>query len=136
MKTQHKNLFFSNEHGDKVRVCRVMFAATVNICKDTWNEWIKSCQRNDSTEMAVPVRTQITAPDVKILRSGSVLKWQDQLAKVPSHYCRSSSSITYVDEALHSKTQMHKEYVSWCKERSMQFVQRKRFCDILESKKI
>lgn len=73
----------------------------------------------------------------KPLKSDSVNKKLNELPKVPSHYCRSSSSRIYVDDALQSYSKIHKEYLKWCEEKDLPSVQiKKKFGEILEEQKI
>ena len=72
----------------------------------------------------------------KLLKSDSVNRWLELIPKVPSHYCRASSSRVYVDSEFRSLNHMHQIYKEWCGETGSESVERKTFCEILESQKI
>ncbi|KAF2882150.1 hypothetical protein ILUMI_24031 [Ignelater luminosus] len=54
----------------------------------------------------------------------NVLEWLELLPKVPSHYCRSSSSCTCVESVFRSISHMHKVYEEWCGQKEVKAVSR------------
>lgn len=47
----------------------------------------------------------------------TVTDWLELIPRVPSHYCRASSSREYVDNSFVSKQNMHRIYKAWCEEK-------------------
>ncbi|KAL4714224.1 hypothetical protein ACJJTC_009576 [Scirpophaga incertulas] len=126
--------YLPRHDGVKVRVCRDFFLATLDIKKDSFTDWIMANKLTKKTVVVISDNTNESTR--KTLKSDSVLKWLDVIPKVPSHYCRSSSSRIYVDDSLQSLTKMHAVYSEWCQENQFPAVQRKKFCEILEIQKI
>jgi len=65
-------------------------------------------QLSNNRRTVTPVAVKKSRKDVRRL---GVIEWLDKLPKVPSHYCRSSSSKQYVDSSLRSYMNMHNIYL-------------------------
>lgn len=140
--------YLPGKDGMKLRVCRNYFLATTGLKKDLLNDWIKSFYKTkdsnnyDATEPTTEMkRKRGLSPkglrnNSKKLKSDSVNKWLEIIPKVPSHYCRASSTRVYVEQDFRSINHMHEIYKEWCQTTSTASVERKKFCEILEKERI
>lgn len=62
----------------------------------------------------------------------NVVKWLKLLPTVPSHYCRSNSSCTYVESTFRSLSHMHNVFEQSCKQNSVRSVSRTFFLVVLK----
>ncbi|GFO14238.1 7-cyano-7-deazaguanine tRNA-ribosyltransferase [Plakobranchus ocellatus] len=116
-------------NGRKVRVCQEFFCGTLDISdqrvkyfhkakKDSVNRfvkksrWGKNCKKVISANAKANVRMHI-----------------EQLPRVESHYCRSSSSKEYLDADL-SISKLYDMCVKWCEERSAEVVRKHMYTSI------
>ncbi|CAH2090933.1 unnamed protein product [Euphydryas editha] len=95
----------------KVRVCRLFFLNTLSLGEDSFKCWTKESDTinedlrfddsptldidNTSSAALVPKYTHVTQ---------KVKTWIDLIPKVPSHYCRASSSKLYVESTFRAET--------------------------------
>lgn len=140
--------YLPRDDGIKVRVCRNFFLSTTGLKKDAFTAWIQkfnqmeeNSNKEDDTEQlchepALKRRKDDASNSKKKLKSDSVNKWLQLIPKVPSHYCRASSKRVYVEPSFRSISYMHQVYKEWCKETGNTFVERKKFCEVLENEKI
>ncbi|CAG4936433.1 unnamed protein product [Parnassius apollo] len=82
---------------------------------------------NTSSAALVPKYKHVTQK-VKI--------WIDLIPKVPSHYCRASSSNLYVESTFRSEKHMHDVFVEWCREHSYRAASRPTFLRVLKQENI
>lgn len=139
VKLESHDCFLPKSNGEKVRVCQSFFLATLSIGADSFKRWVRDDNLhgniNRSTE-GISLPGKENARTKYKLRRQSVIDWLDEIPKVPSHYCRSTSQRVYVESTFRSKVHMHTVYESWCREHHHQPVSRQIFCQILEEKKI
>lgn len=129
--------YLHDKQGIKIRVCRTFFLNTLALGRDTFNRWLKeglASTIGDDTREAEPNSKKNQKN--KQMRQ-SVIEWLEIIPKVPSHYCRSSSSRVYVESTFQSKRHMHSIYEEWCKTNDKKHVAcRVTFSNIMEDKKI
>ncbi|GFN96029.1 7-cyano-7-deazaguanine tRNA-ribosyltransferase [Plakobranchus ocellatus] len=121
--------YFFHFNGRKVKVCQEFFCGTLEISdqrvkyfhkakKDSVNgfvkksRWGKNCKKVISANAKANVRMHI-----------------EQLPRVESHYCRSSSSREYLDADL-SISKLYDMYVKWCEERGAEVVRKHMYTSI------
>lgn len=130
---QKKNLghdiFLKKKDGIKVRVCRQFFLGTLDLGEDTFKRWTKPLDEKlsdddfDSADDLENIKTPVLPSPAAKKRgrkhetSPSFLpltEWIDALPKVPSHYCRASTSRVYVESTFNSRNHMYHVYSQWC----------------------
>ena len=128
-KNEMHDCFLTTADGRKVRVCKQMFLSTYGIGVDQFRRWT-------SREVQKKRKPRPTQYDES--RKKDVEDWLATLPKVPSHYCRSSTSYTYVENTFLSKSNMHKEYCRFLisQDESKKPVSRPVFVKILKKLKI
>ncbi|XP_030292040.1 uncharacterized protein LOC115592917 [Sparus aurata] len=107
--------------GRRLRVCQRMFLSTLGIKQWSFLKWIG--RRGESPEKTERVRVRIEQQD--FLKTFLL-----DLPKVPSHYCRSSSSKMYLEPVFKSISQLHTEYKRSSAERGIQPLSRKVFSNV------
>ncbi len=132
VKNEFYDCFVAREDGVKVKVCRRFFLNTLDISLSQFYRWLSSsvCDpfaQDDDQNVAN------NKPDP---RRDTAIEWIDQLPKVPSHYCRASSSKQYVDSSFQSESHMHRLYTDYAKTKQQKPLCRQLFASILESKKV
>lgn len=111
-KRQSSRKYFFRVNGTKVRVCKVMFLDTLDVCDSLVETTVSKlkfggyispdkrkgrCQKSPRTETAKEtVREHIAL-----------------IPRMPSHYSREASSREYLTEEFQSCADMHAEYVNW-----------------------
>jgi hypothetical protein len=121
-----RDCYLATETGQKVLVCRKFFLNTLCIGRNQFLSWTKEWT---DTEHKDPKYTVC-------LKKQMAADWIDALPKVPSHYCRSSSTRTYVEASFITINRMYLAYCDYAKEHSTDSICRQLFSDILEEKKI
>ncbi|CAH2986745.1 unnamed protein product [Chilo suppressalis] len=122
-------LYYLQINGKKERVCLKSFLATLAIKEWTVRYWI--CKTVDVNSD----HTNFT-PSLPTSKQDSVKSYLNLLPKLPSHYCRQSSTKQYLEPLLQSKSQLYKLYVEYASSASMPVASRKLFLDILAEQNI
>lgn len=139
--------FLSTSNGSRLKVCRTMFLNTLCLGEDTLKRWIKqettvsgAGDSSDSDETQAHKTKRKKPQCERALRKEhlyqTVVEWLDLIPKVPSHYCRASTSREYVDNSFISKQNMYGIFVKWCMENNKKPTHLKEFKLILNEKKI
>ena len=99
------NFFFLKVNGIRKRVCKTMFLSTLGIGEWSALNWVKEAA--ESTQ-----NTQTTAPrcDRSSEARDFIKTFLTDLPKLPSHYCRASSSKSYLEPVFQSLNDLHREY--------------------------
>ena len=109
-------VFFLRVNGQRLRVCRSMFLATLGIGAWSAQNWV---QDTDTTKKKTTSQHREAHEFIR-----SFLK---DLPKVPSHYCRSSTSKQYLEPVFQSMADLHKEYHRAAEERNLRPLSRQVF---------
>lgn len=131
VKEQGFDCFLPNENNNLIRVCKNFMLRTLVMSNETLNTWIK--QLHESKSGSPSTENKPRDPSSK---SASVREWLGLLPKVPSHYCRASTSRIYVEDSFRNKTHMFEVYKKWSQENERETAKRKLFTSILEAEKI
>ncbi|KAF2895457.1 hypothetical protein ILUMI_10716 [Ignelater luminosus] len=145
------DIFLPRRDGEKY--VDFFFINTLSLGENTFKRWVKRDKEDrftssDGSESNSNDKDN-PHPQVKIPRRQSkmkgikqkvhnkmtenVLEWLELLPKVPSHYCRSSSSCTYVESVFRSISHMHKVIEEWCGQKEIKAVSRTLFMQNFES---
>lgn len=106
--------------GKRVRVCQRMFLSTFGIKQWTFLKWIG--RRGASPQKTERVRVQTEEQDF-------VKTFLLNLPKVPSHYCRSSSSKLYLEPIFKSISHLHSQYQQACSDKNIRPLSRQVFTE-------
>ena len=114
-KKQLHDCFLRNDEGFKVRVCKNFFLGTLGLGADQFRCWsCSSLSSSSDSDTESNCENEHKAITNKISRRDprrqDVVNWLNMIPKVPSHYCRSSSSKTYVENTFRSFSHMHTVY--------------------------
>ena len=152
--------YLKTDGGIKVLVCRKMFLNTLALGEDQFRRWttnkddgeLSESDNNDrqddgmyneryhASQSATEVGTQKSRRKLrrsrKDIRRADVKEWLDLLPKVPSHYCRASSSKVYVECTFRSMLHMYDVYSDYVKSKGKVPVSRMIFTDVLKNENI
>ena len=152
--------YLKTDGGIKVLVCRKMFLNTLALGEDQFRRWTKSKdegllsesgnddrhddgmnnERGHASQSTAKVGIQNSRKKVrrsrKDIRRADVKEWLDLLPKVPSHYCRASSSKVYVECTFRSLLHMYDVYSDFIKSKGKVPVSRMIFTDVLKKENI
>lgn len=150
------DFYLQNDKGMKMRVCKQFFLSTFDVSKDMIINWIQdkldlsSSSANTSTEKGGKVKEHRKLNKKETQRreasknqeakkntnKSTVSDWLKLLPKMPSHYCRSSTTKQYVESTFLSYRHMHEMYKEWCLENHKTHVERKAFMLVLNQENI
>lgn len=126
-------VYFLKVDGKKERVCLKTFLSTLGIKEWTVRYWIGDARRQRSeNEPSTNTAPQQSTDD----KRSSVKSYLVSLPKLPSHYCRQSSTKQYLEPIIQSKAQLYKLYVEFATSKSKPVASRKLFCDIIEEENL
>lgn len=111
----------------KVRVCRTMFINTLAIGEKQVAGWIKS-SLSGSPSCNKPSATVKNISEAK----KTLLEFLDWLPKIPSHYCRSTSSKLYLEPIINSKMDLFRIYQDHCETKNLRSLSRYQLSESLK----
>lgn len=144
-KIEGHDYFLNDGNGERLKVCHKMFINTLSLGEDCLKRWIKegesdsgSYPADEEPSQSPPRKCKHKTRQTMLQKKlrDTVVEWLQLIPKVPSHYCRSSSSRQYVDNSLISKQNMYKLFKLWCSENERTATHLKAFKGILEENKI
>lgn len=147
-KTEGHDYFLTTINGDRLKVCHKMFINSLALGEDCVKRWLKQGTSERRSSTSDRDEFSDASPEIikqkKITRqtlnrqklSNAVIEWLDLIPKVPSHYCRASTTRQYVDNAFLSKQNMYNIFKNWCSENGKQPLNLKAFKSILQEQKI
>ncbi|XP_074031855.1 uncharacterized protein [Leptinotarsa decemlineata] len=142
-KKQSHSCYLPLETGEKVLVCRTMLLHTFDLGRNMFDRWTSNFhhtqvssnnqENKDNDEEYVTNHAKLNVTKSMKMQAR---QWLKDLPKVPSHYCRSSSTKMYLESVFRSTLHIYKVYVNFCTERNTKPVSRTLFTTILKSEKI
>ncbi|KAJ8981068.1 hypothetical protein NQ317_007204 [Molorchus minor] len=97
---------------EKVRVCKRMFLSTLDVKEWTVRDCSKKLYGIHEAERDIYIsKRNRRSNDNRRLTLKSFL---DELPKMPSHYCRVSTSKIYLEPTFQSKNDLYREYQKYC----------------------
>lgn len=101
---------------DKIlRVCKKLYLSTLGLKEWTVLSWVKqSC--NGMTESTVEKnKTRNSGLKKTNTEKEGLIQFLDELPKLPSHYCRQSTSKVYLEPTFgNNMSDIYREYRNWC----------------------
>lgn len=110
-------------NGRRLRVCQRMFLSTLGIGQWSFLKWVG--RRRKSPEQPNRVRVRAGTEGQEFLKTFLL-----NLPKIPSHYCRSSSTKMYLEPIFKSISHLHTQYKRSCEEQGFQPLSRQVFSTI------
>ena len=131
--SRRKNSFhyFLNTDQGRVRVCKQFFLSTLCLGEASVYKWLAEDDLGKHETPFEPMRGR--AKDVERATASSFL---DSLPKMPSHYCRSSSTRQYLEPTFASRAELYRCYKERCCSNNDGTVSEKVFFSILDHKNI
>lgn len=131
----------SDANCTRVRVCRQFFLNTICIGEDSFRRWTRDTDNlNEESTEQDNLQLEATSSTVCPRRNSELKKtvktWLDILPKVPSHYCRSTTTKIYVESTFRSTLHMHQVYKEWCIENNYRAASRMVFTRVLAQERI
>ena len=126
--------YFLKVDGVRKPVCKSMFLHTVGLREWTVRNWV--CEEDVEKVLGEPQRQSKhytrSDEDRHFLRT----EFLEKLPKLPSHYCRSTSSRLYLEPIITSKSQLHQLYTDKCKQEGRKPLSKNILCEELEKMNI
>ncbi|CAH2095417.1 unnamed protein product [Euphydryas editha] len=129
-RSSSKAYYFQIE-GKKERVCLITFLNTLGIKEWTVRYWLGD-RGNKENHTNVSTSSLVTTEN----KRDSIKSYLSALPKLPSHYCRKSSTKQYLEPLIQSKSQLYNLYVEFASSLSKPVASRKLFCDVLAEENI
>ena len=104
--------FLKPDEGSRKQVCKSMFLATLGIGEWSVHDWVSQGLNRGKDERKNPSRHSDGRTSVRM--------FLEALPKVPSHYCRSSSSKLYLEPIVTSMAQLHDLYITYCEDNGIE----------------
>lgn len=105
-------------NGQVLIVCRKFFLNTLCLGEDSFKRsTINTVLSSESESDFSRQETTLVLPQRKLKKQTDVChikQWLDLLPKVPSHYCRQSTSKIYIESTFLSVSSMYKVFQEWC----------------------
>lgn len=111
--------YFLKKDEQNVRVCKKMFSNTLGMTQWTINHWLKTESKDTVEDGGSKAYIDAENNDKNLVRKNfkkeHLIEFFNTLAKVESHYCRSSSSKLYLEPIWISKSEVYQFYKNnWC----------------------
>ncbi|XP_031338517.1 uncharacterized protein LOC116167318 [Photinus pyralis] len=127
-------IYYLKKGTQKLRVCKKMFLSTLNV-----NEWIvreyskKLHGITEAEENVLHPRRNRHSNDQRRITMQTFL---EELPKMPSHYCRSSTSKLYLEPTFQSKAELYREYQRYCATKNENSCSQQLFNEEIKKQKI
>lgn len=120
------NVYYLKVHAIRERVCLKSFLGTLGIKEWTVRYWLG--EKSNATNNVSVTENESQAKESK---NEMVKKYLTALPKLPSHYCRQSTSKLYLEPVIQSKAQLYRLYSDYSQSRNEPVVSRKLFESVL-----
>ncbi|XP_071147129.1 uncharacterized protein [Mytilus edulis] len=120
--------YFLTKNGSKFPVCKSMFLSTLGIGEKMMYEWILNSKNG------IPHKSNVKRPakQYDIDRKQYAKSFLERLPKLPSHYCRASSSKVYLEPVFQTISELHREYRKEAQKDESPVISRSLFHNILD----
>lgn len=130
-----ETLIYTLKRGtEKIRVCKKMFLSTLGV-----KEWtVRENSRKEfgmhvaDAEKSIELRKRHCTKEKKKV----LTKFLEILPKMPSHYCRASTTKLYLEPVFQSKMDLYREYKKYCEKQGHQSFSEKILMDTLKEKNV
>lgn len=132
--------YFININDNRKQVCCNMYLNTFGIKKWTVRYWIDNIQKEGTTIAPSSLITHSRTADVASRRRKDdklfVNSFFDSLQKMPSHYCRQSTTRKYLEPLVTSASQLYNLYLEKCQQENVTKVSRFTFDSIFKGQNL
>lgn len=98
-----------------LKVCKNMYLSTLGLKEWMVLSWVKNASSGMSESLAEKNETRRHKPNAA--NRDGLIKFLDELPKLPSHYCRQSTSKVYLEPTFgNNMSDIYREYVKKCKD--------------------
>lgn len=128
-------IYYMKREKERVRVCKQMFLNTHNVKENMVLDWLQKDKNQDNSTKIDGETNEETChlkPDRYKNLKNNLRHFFNELAKMESHYCRSSSSKLYLEPNWRSKSALYKFYKQWCQTNSTLSVSIASFSHVFE----
>lgn len=127
-------IYFLKRGTQKLRVCKRMFLSTLNVNEWTVREYSRKVRGISEAAQNVynPRRNRYSNDK----RRATLHAFIEELPKMPSHYCRSSTSKLYLEPTFQSKAELYREYQSYCSQKNEKSCSQQLFNEEIKKLKI
>lgn len=104
--------------GERKRVCKKMYLNTLALVDMTVNDWVKKGKPNcgmHETDAGKKTPNRISNKNKEAREKAKT--YLQTLQKLPSHYCRSSTSKQYLEPIFTTQADVYRAYELYCKEK-------------------
>lgn len=121
-------VYYLKLNGLKRQVCRNMFLNTLGIGRSHIRGWL--------TKPKVTQKAKRNSAKTNGGDTSFAIKYLNEMPKLPSHYCRKSSSKLYLEPIIQSKSHLFKIYKQKCGEDGFQAVCRRKFFALFDDQNL
>lgn len=116
-----------------------MFLSTLGLNEWSVRNWCLTSEKN--TGMHVKERDDLSTSRVRLTQSMKerklfLQKFLEEIPKLPSHYCRSSSSKLYLEPVFQNKTDIYRQFQKYTKENNVEPLSRNYFMHEMDRQNI
>lgn len=119
--------------GTNLQVCRVMFLNTTAL-----GDWFvrNACTGDISSLQSQPVKRKPQYDRAQADKKFLIHEFFNQLAKMPSHYCRQRTDKIYLETSFTSYSEIHREYAAKCRASGRKELGIKVFCEVFRQQNL
>lgn len=104
--------------GNPIKVCKKMYLNTLDIGEWSVHNWTRNEEKPVSEKKKTSRNTNTMA--LEEIAINNVKEFLDKLPKLPSHYCRKSTSKLYLEPIWQSRQGIYREYIKYLSENGKQ----------------
>lgn len=126
--------YYLKRNNQKELVCKKMFLSTFGLKEWSVRSWCLTAEKKTGMhkkEISKDLRESRKRVSRSMQESKNVLKeYLDAIPKLPSHYCRASTSKMYLEPIFQSKSDVYREYEKFAKEKDVAIMGRTVFNEL------
>lgn len=104
--------YFLKIENEVLPVCKKMFLQTLDLKEWSVRNWISNSCNGSGITISPDHQKNISKVGRKPNKNKGMIKFFDNLPKLPSHYCRSNTNKLYLESFFESKVSVFKAYVA------------------------
>lgn len=116
-----------NSNVTRLQVCRGMFLHTLGLSEWFLRYWLDKTRGSNGIAPKSETSLQRRKSPKKKEQSQSLTAFFDKLPKLPSHYCRQTSSRLYLEPTVRNISELYEAYKNDCQENDKEFLSRRTF---------
>ncbi|KAK6178487.1 hypothetical protein SNE40_013273 [Patella caerulea] len=121
----------------RIRICKSMLLSTTGIGEWQLLQWTQESSDGVGTQTSSLLQTTPNRKHEKNAINRQFVKdFIGDLPKLPSHYCRSSTSRLYLQPDIPSFAKLYERYIEYCADKSIASVSMRIFNEIIDEEKV